>query len=263
MKGFVIRFGGEIKAAWLLRVKYPLEYLFEWLGLILIFVVIYFGIGVLSQGGIAPAWGEEAAIRYALWVLCLEAIVLFPVTIEQEALTGTLEQLFLAPKGGLSLLIMRYVGGLLFQLIGTTLIFSALILVTQPPLTLNLGAFIVALIILIGVSGVGFFLGALALLFKRIWSLTNLMQMIFLGLAIVPVDRLAWPLPPLMKGLPLAAGLPLLNDLLLGRAPFWEVLARGEFPLLLLNSFFYLALGTIALKAAGSKARQRGLLGKY
>ncbi len=263
MRGFFIRFSGELQATLIVNSRYWLELIATWIGYIIVFVALFFGIQLITTGVGVSEWGQEAAIRYAIWMLCLTAVVGLPEKIQEEAMTGVLEQRFLAPKGGISNLIMSHIAGLLLWSFGTTLAFFAMIFMSGTPLVLDWGILPVALLILLGIEGVGFLLAGLALLFKKIGAVAQLLQMAFLGLALLPADRLPAAWQQVVQTLPLAAGLPLLNDLLLSRIDFETVVNRSDFWVLLMSSAVYLGVGLIGLQWAVRRARQHGLIGQY
>lgn len=263
MKGLLIRFSGEMWAQLILIWRYWPETVATWIGFTIIFMAIFFGIQLLTGGVMIYGWREEAAIRYAIWVLCLTAIVGLPLRIQEEAMTGVLEQRFLTPKGGVSSLIMSHVAGLLVWLFGTTLIFLILVLVTRTPVHFHVGIVPVVSLILIGITGVGFLLAGLALLIKRIGAVTQLLQTAFLGLVLIPADRLPDALRALFQMFPLTAGLPLVNDLLLNRTAFSAVLGSWDFWVLLISSFTHLGLGLVGLQEMVRRSKQRGALSQY
>lgn len=263
MKGFLIRFGGEMRVQLILRRRYWPEEFATLIGFILIFVAIFFGVQLFTGGTMISGWGEEAAIRYAIWVLCLTAFAGLPQRVQEEAMTGVLEQRFLAPKGGISSLIMSHAVGLLLWAFLTILLFLALLLVTRTPVHFDAGIVPVILLILIGIEGVGFLLGGLALLIKRIGAVTQLLETAFLGLALLPADRLPDSWRAAVQTLPMANGLPLLNDLLLNRASFLAAVGRPDFWVLLISSFGYLGLGVAALQQMVRWAKRQGLLSQY
>jgi len=263
MKGLLIRFTGEMRAQLILLSRYWAETVAIWVGFIFIFIAIFFGIELVTGGVVVPGWGDEIAIRYSIWILCLPAILGLPQKIQEEAMIGVLEQRFLAPKGATSSLIMSHVGMLLVWLFGTTLIFLILVLVSRTPVHFNVGMMPIVFLILIGITGVGFLLAGLALLVKRIGAVTQLLQTALLGLALIPTDPLPDALRALFQMFPLTAGLPLLNDLLLNRTAFSAVLGSWDFWVLLISSFAYLGLGMMAFEKMASRAKQTGALGQY
>lgn len=263
MKGFFIRFSGELQATLILNGRYWLELVATWVGYLIVFVALFFGVQLITAGVGVSKWGQEAAIRYAIWVLCLTAITGLPQKIQEEAMTGVLEQRFLAPKGGISNLIMSHIAGLLLWSFGTTLVFLAMVFVAGAPVVFDWGILPVVLFILLGIEGVGFLLAGLALLFKRIGAATQLLQMALLGLALLPADRLPTTWQQVIQTLPLAAGLPLLNDLLLSRIDFETAVSRADFWTLLMSSVAYLVVGLAGLHWMLRRARQGGLLSQY
>lgn len=263
MKGFLIRFGGEARANLILNWRYWPETLATLLGYILVFVAIFFSVQLFTGGAVISGWGEEAAIRYAVWVLCLTALVGLPQKVQEEAMTGVLEQRFLAPKGGISSLVMTHLAGLLLWVFLTILLFLILLLITRTPVYFNAGIVPIVLLILMGIEGVGFLLGGLTLLIKKIGAVTQLLQMGFLGLALLPADRLPDGLQAMVQTLPLVNGLPLLNDLLLNRTSFLATVRSPDFWVLLISSFGHLVLGVVSMQLMVRQAKQRGLLGQY
>ncbi|MCS7197674.1 MAG: hypothetical protein NZ930_03195 [Candidatus Bipolaricaulota bacterium] len=259
MRGFFTRFSGELQATLILHARYWLEAVATWMGFLIVFVALFFGIQLITGGVGFSEWGQEAAIRYAIWVLCLTAVVGLPEKIQEEAMTGVLEQRFLAPKGGISSLIMSHIAGLLFWSLGTTLVFFAMVFVTRTSVYFDWGVLPVVLLILLGIEGVGYFLAGLALLFKRIGAVTQLLQTALLGLALLPVDRLPSVWQVVVQMLPLAAGTPLLNDLLLRRINFDTAVNRSDFWLLIIDSMAYLVIGLASFRWAARRARQHGL----
>ncbi len=263
MKGFFIRFSGELQATLILNGRYWLELIATWIGYIIVFVALFFGIQLITTGVGVSGWGREAPIRYAIWVLCLAAVVGLPQKIQEEAMTGVLEQRFLAPKGGISNLIMSHIAGLFLWALGTTLVFFFMVFVAGTPVVFDWSILPVVLLVLLGIEGVGFLLAGLALLFKKIGAVTQLLQTALLGLALLPADRLPNTWQQVIQAFPLAAGLPLLNDLLLSRIDFETVVNRSDFWVLLMSSTVHLMVGLVGLRWAVRRARQRGLIGQY
>ncbi len=263
MKGFLIRFNGEMWAQLILIWRYWPETAATWIGFIFIFMALFFGVELLTGGMMISGWREEAAIRYAIWILCLNVIVGLPLQVQEEAMTGVLEQRFLIPKGGMSSLMMNHAGGLLVWLFGTTLIFLTLVLVTRTPVHFDVGMVPLVFLVLIGMMGVGFLLGGLALLIKRIGAVTQLLQTAFLGLVLIPADRLPDALRVVFQIFPLTGGLPLLNDVLLNRATFLAVVGSWDFWVFLISSFTYLGLGVVGFQKMVRQAKQRGTLSQY
>ena len=263
MKRFFIRFGGELQAAFIFNRRYWLETAATWVGYIVIFAAVFLGIRVGGLGAGSSEWGQEAAIRYAIWVLCLHTVVGLPQLVQEEAMTGVLEQRFLVPNGGVSSLIMYHIGRFLVWLFGTTLLSFAVLVIAPTPIHFNAGIVPVVLLILVGIEGLGLLLAGLALFFKRIGAVTQLVQMALLGLALLPVDNLSKAWQALFQVLPLSAGLPLLNNLLLGRTSFLLAVRYPDFWVLFVSSTVWLIIGLASLRWMVRLVKRRGLLGRY
>ncbi|HYW07943.1 MAG TPA: hypothetical protein VE913_13365, partial [Longimicrobium sp.] len=108
-----------------------------------------------------------------------------------------------------------------------------------------------------GAQGIGFAMGGLALVFKRIQASFGLLQYVFMALIAVPQERFAQ-----VYFFPLSLGSHLVREVMVGRASL-----LGTPPLLLAglvaNSAFYLALGYGVFKLCERAAQNRGLLGHY
>ena len=105
--------------------------------------------------------------------------------------------------------------------------------------------------------GVGFVFGGLAIRFKRVENVFQLMQFVFIGLIAAPVGQY----PPL-KWLPLAEG-----SHLLGRAMADGVSLSGmpttDLGILLVTAAGYLFVGYLVLQYCQCWARREGVMGHY
>ena len=113
------------------------------------------------------------------------------------------------------------------------------------------------LLTLAGVYGIGFAIGGLALVFKRIESFVQIFQFAIVGLIAAPVDRF-----PVLRYLPLAEGARLIRRVMTEGLSIFELPATDLF-FLFANSTIYLGLGFLAFKLLENVARDRGLLGHY
>ncbi len=110
---------------------------------------------------------------------------------------------------------------------------------------------------LLGVGGIGYFLGGLTLVFKRVESFLQIVQFVFIALVIFPLESL----PP-MKYLPLAHGADLLRRVMVQGKTISQ-LPLADLVFLVLNSAIYFAIGYSAFKYFESLAKRKGLLGHY
>jgi len=176
----------------------------------------------------------------------------------REAQWGTLEQLYMSPLGfgrvvtiktAVNLLVAFGFGGVL---LGAMLVTTGETLVLDPLVVLPVGFLTICTAV-----GVGYVLGGLALVFKRIENVFQIVQFSFVGLVAAPVDQF-----PLLKLLPLALGSDLLRDGMGRGTPLWD-LPTADLALLIVTAVGYLVVGYALFGLLSRKARADGKLGKY
>jgi ABC-2 type transport system permease protein len=110
---------------------------------------------------------------------------------------------------------------------------------------------------LAGVGGVGLAMGGVAMVFKRITAVAQILQFGFVGMIAAPVGRY-----PGFKALPLALGFSMMRRVMVeGESIFRQ--PATDFALLALNTAAYIALGAVIFTRMDRQARVRGLLGQY
>lgn len=223
-----------------------------------IFLTLFLGLEVVGD----PAGGREN-VRYlivanAFWFLILVGINSMGFEIANEATRGTLEQLYLAPVPVPLILAARMVATLSIYLVLMMVMVSAAMLTSRTWLHLDL-PLVFALLVptLGGVVGLGFAVGGLALMFKQIQSLLQVLQFLFLGLAFIPLAS-----APYLEVAPIIKGVDLVRSVTVYGAGFADIGVR-DWASLWVNAAVYVLLGLWAFRAAEGRARQRGLLGHY
>ncbi len=250
----------EFKRGLLMLRRYPLEML----GQLVVITMIFYGLflGARYIAGPAAQFGgrlDALVVGYVLWTLSLFAIGDLSWGLMEEARTGTLEQVFLSPFGPARVYLARNLAGLLTTLILNFGIMVLIMLLTGVRLEFTWAALAPLAAVLLGAYGLGFILGALALLFKRIQSFLNLFQFVLMFLIMTPFELVHAPLRNLGFLLPMTPGAGQLRALL----------ARGEafdpafFGFGLLNGVIYLVLGLWVFGRAVRAAKERGLLSGY
>jgi ABC-2 type transport system permease protein len=152
-------------------------------------------------------------------------------------------------KTAVNLLVAFAFGGLL---LGAMLVTTGETLVLDPLVVLPVGFLSVCTAV-----GVGYVLGGLALVFKRIENVFQIVQFAFVGLVAAPVDSV-----PALKLLPLALGADLLRDGMGAGVPLWD-LPTTDLALLVGTAAGYLLVGYVLFGLLSRKARADGKLGKY
>jgi ABC-2 type transport system permease protein len=253
-------FKAELKRTWILELRYPLELVVGLLMMGITFYALFLGAKYLA--GPAVQFGERIdalILGYGLWTLVLVGMNTIALLLQGEAQTGTLEQLYLSHFGPVRIILARSlsvltvsvaisVGMLLLmlQLTGRRLSFPV---TTLPPLAC----------VVLGSFGLGFTLGALALVFKKVQEMMRLFQFSLLALVIVPVEQWKGSARALGLLLPIAPAAGQLRDLMARGLPFDPV----YYGITVVNGAGHFALGLLLFLMADRVARQRGLLGQY
>lgn len=239
--------------------RYAFNTIMEMVGLSMLFLFLFFG--AKAVGGAAVRDGDTLpaiVAGYVVFGLVITAYSTLAAWVTQEALLGALERLAMSPLGLLTVLIVEFFAGLAVQLaIITTLLFVVMALSGE---WLNLDLITLVPLItfmVLGVLGIGLAMSGLALVFKRVAALANLMQFVFLGLVAAPLGQLPW-----LKLLPIA-----LPNVLIRRSTVEGVsitaMPAGDLVLVVVTSIAYLFVGMVVFLRTEAVARERGVLGVY
>ncbi|MFC7072798.1 ABC transporter permease [Halovenus rubra] len=241
----------------IIMVRYPLNTATQFLTLSILFAIIFFG----GQAVAGPTITDSLAgiiVGMFIWTLAVTAFSSLAWSVTREAQWGTLERLFMSPNGfGLVMVTKMAVNILLsffwgFVLLAVMMALSGKWLTLDPLTVLPLG-----LLTLASVSGIGFLFAGLALLYKRIEKVFQLLQYAFIALIAAPAGTY-----PALKLLPLSHGSHLLQRAMEDGVRLWEF-APSELGLLVLTSTVYLFAGYYCLHRAQRRARRKGLMSQY
>lgn len=265
MKAFLLMLKTEIKFNFVKMMRYPVQTLTSILVLYVLFMGVFYGSRSIAGVNSSPtefAHNASSSITgYFLWFFALMAIDSMSQNIGEEALTGTLEQLYLSSWGFPLMLFLRFVSSVVG---GLAMIIPLLVLLLfstgvrlDPNIRYSLP--IIGLTVL-GLCGLGYILGAITIIFKRIGNAMTLIQFALLFLALSPAEHFPAPLQFIALTLPLTQGTRLLRLALFeGSIP----LASMDFLILLVTSTIYLAVGFFIFRWAETLARDKGTLGHY
>jgi len=225
----------------------------------IVFMLLF--MGVRGIGGAALAGGttlEGLIVSYLLWVLSISAYSDLAWDLNQEAQVGTLEQLYISPIGFSWLNAFNLISGLGLSFVFAAVLLTLMMLTTGTYLNLDLVSVVPLMITaLLSVYGIGFAMGGLALVFKRIQSFFQIFQFVFVAFLALPLDRFPWA-----QFLPLTMGGHLLRQVMVHGLRLWE-LPVGSLAVLILTGVGYLALGLTVFEWSAKVAKRKGLLGHY
>ena len=253
-------FLAELKRVWTQFWRYPTEAI----GSIVVTTILFYGLFLGGRYIAGPSFqsGERLdtiIIGYVLWSLMQSIMVEIALGLQQEAQTGTLEQLFLSAFGASRVFIVRSLAGLTVQLTRNLSILFIIMLITGswlsfPPLLL-LPLFTVVL----GAYGLALAAGSLALLVKQVQQFLFIFNFGFLFVLATPTETLTGPIKLLSWLLPMAPGAGLLRELMVRE----RSLDLATFSVALLNGVAYFAIGLILFQWAEQEVKRRGKLSGY
>ena len=223
-----------------------------------IFLAMFLGISVIGDPANAEANLRFAIVGNAFWFLLLMGVSSMGWELTTEATRGTLEQLAMSPVGLRAILAARMVGTLLVNLVITSAMLVLTMLTAGQWLSFDLPLLAAILApTFVAVVGLGYAVAGLALVYKQISALLQVLQFVFLAFAFVPLSVAPWlELAPVVKGIDMIR-LALVEGVAL------HAFGVRDWASLALNGAVYLGLGLLAFGLAERRATARGLLGQY
>ena len=214
----------------------------------------------------SPDYGSQgilsSLVGYITWKICASSFLNVARIADEEARTGTLEQIFLSGSGALQIFLARSLGIFLNQslrglLLGLAL--GAFLGVLTAPGLLPLAIF---LLTFLGALGLGLGMAGLVLVYKRLGGFLSLMwqMLVFFSGALAPLPGV---LGIFSRVLPLSWGIAALRAALVNGDTLRDLWQNGLLPGLLLNTLVYLALGVALFTWGERRARRLGVLGHY
>lgn len=253
-------FLAELKRSWIQFIRYSTEAI----GGVLITTIFFYGLflGAKYVAGPASQFGDRLdaiIIGYVLWTLVLFIMGDIAGGLQNEAQTGTLEQLFLTPYGAPRVFLTRAAASLTIQLTLNFVVLVLIVLLTGSHLSFTPSFIPPFISVLLGAYGLAFTSGSLALLLKRVQQLLSIFNFSLLLLLSLPTETWTGAIRWLGYLLPMAPGAGLLRNVM-ARS---EGLDWGLCLVALLNGLIYLCLGIFLFRLAERETKRRGRLGGY
>ncbi|NJN87351.1 MAG: ABC transporter permease [Leptolyngbyaceae cyanobacterium SL_7_1] len=253
-------FVAEFKRSWIQLLRYPTEVI----SAIVVTTIVFYGLFLSARYVAGPGvqFGdrmESIIIGYALWSLAMFIMADITGGLQREAQTGTLEQIFISPFGAPKVFLVRALAGLTIQVALNLVILVILMVLTGTRLAFPPMLLLPFVSILMGVYGLAFILGSIALRVKQVQQLLGICQFVFLFLLTVPVESWAGSFKFFAMLLPMVPGAGLLRDLMARD----QTLNVGLWAIALVNGFVYLALGLLLFRYAERETKRQGKLAGY
>jgi len=256
-------FRAEVKRYFLIQWSNPGESLSWFLYTFLVFIAALVILNGISGGDYGQEETLLVLVGWLTWMVASECMSELPAVISEEAQTGTLEQVCLAPLSLASILTVRSLA--YFIGVGAKgLLAVALAAIFVAPLPSGPALVLLFLISLVGAYGLGFLFAGIALVFKRTEALVGLVfsLMIFLTGALVGLEKLGGVYQVLRLALPLTWGISLMREMLTEGGNL-SSLQSIELLELCLHSLLYLVTGFCLFAFGYNFARKKGTLAHY
>ncbi len=253
-------FWNALKKQWRIMRSYGFNFVLQVASLVLFFGLIYFGARVLV-GPNSARFGrtiEGLLIGYWLWIGVIMSWSVFAWSVIQYAQQGLLEQLFMTPWGLRGILTLEAAASFVLDLLLNLLLLVVFMLMSGHWLRLEpVTTFLLYVATLLPGYGIGYALAGLAMRFKNIQSLFNLMQFFVIGLQAMPVDRYPW-----LNVFPFAQSTRMLIQHVRMGTLWWEF-SWQVWAIVLAQAAGYLVFGLWVYGWLERAARERGLLAHY
>lgn len=241
----------------ILLVRYPVNTISRFLTLLIFFLVVFFG-GKAVAGAALTDSLDGIIVGFFIYTFSVIAYSGLAWNVTREAQWGTLERLYISPHGFGTVMSVKTVVNVTMGFMWAFLLLLAMMLISDRWLTIDpLTVLPLMVLTLLSVLGIGFLFARLAIVYKRIENMFQLVQFGFVGLIAAPAGRIE-----LLKLLPVTHGSYLLRVAIEDGVRLWEF-SGTELGLLTVTSVVYLLVGYRCFRYMEVKARDEGLMGHY
>lgn len=250
--------GGNVRKVWIEMLRYLPNTISLLVTFYAIFLFMMLGVRVLGD----PASADEN-IRYiivanAFWFMLLMGVSSMGWELTAEAMRGTLEQLYMATKPTWFILLSRMVGTAGINVLLLVVMVSLGMLTARQWLSFDLPLLLLVLpLTMVGVIGLGFVVAGLAIIFKQINAMLQIVQFAFMGLAFAPPSAV-----PGLEFAPAVQGIDMVRRAMVYGQGFGSFTAT-DWSILILSGVFYFVVGMVVFRMCERQAMVRGLLGHY
>lgn len=255
-----ILFAAQLKKEYI----YIRRYLFNAVGGLLTFYIVFLllFLGYRGLAGGTEMYGTglgNLIVGFLLWMSAMLVYQDISHTLFMEAREGILEQLYMSPYGYTRVTGFRVIASFLVMMSMVIVILFAMMISTGRYLNLDVLSLLpLVIIMLLGIAGIGFILGGLQLLFKRIQNFLQVVQFLLVGLVAAPVEGSFFA----VRFLPATLASHQIRQIMVQEMNITQ-LNFGEIILALAIGMFYLVLGLGVFKICERKAMREGRLAQF
>lgn len=200
---------------------------------------------------------EGIIVGFFVWTMAFGSFQDPSQSLIEEAQWGTLEQLYMSPLPFTELLGYRTALNVLVNLLTGLVILLVMMITTGKWLTVDVLTVVpIVFFTLCTTVGLGFALGGIALVYKRVSSLFLIVQFLFVGAMATPSE------PWMFNLLPVALGYDMLTVAMANDIPLWEFPVTDLVALVAIAAG-YLIVGVFTFQKMIDIACDRGVFGHY
>lgn len=253
-------FLAELRRQWIQQRRFATDAIAGIFGI----AIAFYGLFLTTQyvAGPTTQFGDRLdaiVVGYVLWSLVTFIIADIAGGLQQEAFTGTLEQLFLSPFSASQIFLARAFARLTVNLVQIFGILLAIMVFTGRYLSFSPLLVLPLVTVILGAFGIALTMGSISLILKQVQQLLGILPFgLFLAM-LVPFET--WDAPARYLGwlLPMTPGAGVLRELMARQ----QGLDWGQFAAALINGVVYFAIGLSLFHQAERIAKLRGKLGGY
>ena len=174
-----------IKKDLIMHKRYLLNSVVGILIIMFMFALIYLGIGSIGGNFMSENSIPALVVSYLTWVLAISAFQTAADFIITESIEGTIQTLYQSRFSFLGLVMRRIISGAISDMVLFFMLMFFCSLITGVKLNIDISFLAVVVLISFGAYwGLGLVVGGLALLFKRVSSLSQLLSFAFMGVMV-------------------------------------------------------------------------------
>ncbi|WP_066506728.1 hypothetical protein [Abyssisolibacter fermentans] len=246
-------------------VRYKFNTISDILSFYFLFIAMFFGVKLFGASmNVSPvSLGdtlEGFVVGYFLWIIMIMVYSDTAYSITNDASRGTLEQISMSNLGLQSVLIVRSISNLIINFLICYTVLVSIMATTNYWLKINVGQLLILVLLgIFSILGIALVFGGLALIFKKVQSLLNIVQY-FLIVLVLPGQRTLGSLAASI--LPFRPTIDKVYQTILGEQSL-SAFPLTDYVILIGNSAVYFIIGLLVFNRCSKIARKRGLLGQY
>ncbi|TXL64529.1 ABC transporter permease [Cerasibacillus terrae] len=223
-----------------------------------IFLGLFAGIQFIGDPSSAEANTQYLIVNYVFWFLGLMVIQTIGWEITNEAMRGTLEQLYMSPMGVWRIMAARLASSVVLNIMIITVLLFVTMATTGQWLNIDIITIIPILILtIISMMGVGFMIAGISIIWKQVSAFLQILQFVLAGLTFISVKQ-----APFLVYFPFVKGVDLVRDVMINGVSLSQI-GIADFGILFGNAIFYFVLGLIIFILCERIAMRKGLLAHY